>query len=574
MKSFVKYLLLMFLFFPLSAFAELPKQVELDFAVLSGYVIMPMNDEYIVDLDDRDQLHVGDILTLVTPGETIYHPQTREVLGSVYIPTGYLEVVRINSGYSYVKPLSADTRVKNGAQVRRFEQVPALFVDSAEDDGTLARQVKMDLPQFKWLQEGTSEQPMLTFTLNADALVVKTVEGNLLHKYSVKNSQQLDSPPAPVRRPFVGGDTAPEQRIAGKVMTGILTSLRLEDEDRFVGKDLGIIRQNNANQRGVWLGPNIEGNPVGIAVADFDGDGFQETAVALDNRLLISQIKDGKYTEKADVPIPLRLKILSLDAIDLDHDGLPELCMTAVDNVLLASFIVKYDGTDYSRILDNIRWFLRVVEMPDGERQLIGQSMSSEDVPDIFQGKPFLIHLEGQRLVKGDEIVLPGLANMFSFVPFTDNEDKLNYAYLTRGDHLKVVSAEGVELWESNQYFGGTESCFMNVEGNWKADLKPTCILSRLIKTPAKEILAVQNDSLRIMQYYRTYKESRLLSLNWDGFSMAENWRTVSQKGYLGDFAYADANNDGKPDLAMAVKFKHEGLIDKSRSTIVIYELD
>ena len=41
---------------------------------------MPINDEYIVGLDDRDNLYVGDILTLVKPGKNIFHPVTKESL--------------------------------------------------------------------------------------------------------------------------------------------------------------------------------------------------------------------------------------------------------------------------------------------------------------------------------------------------------------------------------------------------------------------------------------------------------------------------------------------------------------
>ena len=51
-------------------------------------------------------------------------------------------------------------------------------------------------------------------------------------------------------------------------------------------------------------------------------------------------------------------------------------------------------------------------------------------------------------------------------------------------------------------------------------------------------------------------------------------WRAASQPGYLGDFGYADADNDGQPELVMVVKFQHKGLTNKARSSIVIYELE
>ena len=99
MKRFFKLFLCLTILIPSIAFAELPHQVELDFAVLSGTVVMAVNDEYLIDLDDRDNLHEGDILTLVKPGKKIFHPQTNEILGTVDIPVGFLQVTRIQSGF-------------------------------------------------------------------------------------------------------------------------------------------------------------------------------------------------------------------------------------------------------------------------------------------------------------------------------------------------------------------------------------------------------------------------------------------------------------------------------------------
>ncbi len=113
-------------------------------------------------------------------------------------------------------------------------------------------------------------------------------------------------------------------------------------------------------------------------------------------------------------------------------------------------------------------------------------------------------------------------------------------------------------MWESTEYFGGTESCFESSESAQLQLRRATCIGSRLIKTPNNEILAAQNVGVRIFDRYRKFTESRLVSLSWNGFQMVENWRTAGLKGYLGDYALADADNDGKQQLVMAVKFKHK----------------
>ena len=167
------------------------EQVQADFAVVGGVVVMAINDEYIIDLDARDNLKIGDILTLVKPGKKIFHPQTKEVLGTVDEAVGFLRVTRILSGYSYAKVLTDGLKPENGAAFKRFEQVPALLVDETAGDAELARRIKTSLPQFNWLEKDAGAGALLTFTLQTGALEVRDARGDSLHKYLVTEDQQL-----------------------------------------------------------------------------------------------------------------------------------------------------------------------------------------------------------------------------------------------------------------------------------------------------------------------------------------------------------------------------------------------
>ena len=74
------FLLILIMSLPIVAWAALPQQVQSDFAVIDGAVVMAINDDYIVDLDVNDNLHVGDILTVVKEGKPIIHPVSKEVI--------------------------------------------------------------------------------------------------------------------------------------------------------------------------------------------------------------------------------------------------------------------------------------------------------------------------------------------------------------------------------------------------------------------------------------------------------------------------------------------------------------
>ena len=85
--------------------AELLDQVRKDFKPLSGYVIMPVQGEFLIDQDGAKGVAVGDLFSVVKPGEKIVHPVTKEVLGSLDEVKALLQVTRVKSGYAYAKPL-------------------------------------------------------------------------------------------------------------------------------------------------------------------------------------------------------------------------------------------------------------------------------------------------------------------------------------------------------------------------------------------------------------------------------------------------------------------------------------
>ena len=573
MNFMLKLFLLVLFCCPAVALAELPELVQSDFAVLEGVVVMPINDEYIVTLEDREDLHIGDILTLVNPGKKVFHPETKELIGSIDEVVGFLQVSRIHSGYSYAKVVTEDLKPEAGAQFKRFEQVPAFLKTAQEADPGLARQLQVNLPQFQWLEEGQVDQALLTFDLQAKALDVRTVQGDSLHKYKVTEDQQLVTTVTSAPRPYTSTQAEPKSKPLQQLANALMGTISQTNEDRFAEMDEAIIRQRQIDREGIWMGPNLAGHPIGLSVADLDGDGQQEVAVLLEKKIVVARIIEGEFGEVAEVPLPGVLKFLSIDALDLDNNGRSELYLSALAGDRPSSFVVEYDGGNYSIVIDSVRWLLRAVNL-SGEisQSLVGQRVGN--IENVFRGDVFHVARKGTELVQGEAIALPENINLFNFTTFTDDKQQVNYAYLTNGDYLKVVSGSGEDLWESAGYFGGSEDDFNLSEKRRDDDPNLTYMPPRMVLMPGHEILVAQNDGQRMVQRFRRFKQSRIVSLAWNGFSMTENWQTSSQQGYLGDFTLADADNDGNAELVMAIKFKHGGLTEAARASIVIYELE
>lgn len=574
MRLFATLIFCLFLIFPFTAIAEIPQAMQADFAPLSGYIIMPVGDEFLIDLDSSSALQEGDILTLIMQGEKVVHPITKEVLGNLELPKGFLQVTRIKSGYSYAKLLFSEIPPAKGDQLKRFEQVPAAFKSTANTTN-LREELKSGLPQLNWLPENSSTQPLVTFELQHNVLTVKDPNGTTLKSYQLIDGQLVASArSASANQNFmVDADPAKNKGFLNKTVNSLIDSIGLGSNDKGLPGQVGIIRSQQALQnQGIWMSPNLAGEPTGIIVADLDGDGQLETLVSMRNEIQIHQINQGKLTEEAKIELPPGTEILSADVLDFDHSGNPQIYLTATEDQRLTSRVLAFSNSGYQFVIENIPWFLRVAELPGEGRTLIGQRTG--DQHQLFVGKPFRVIRNGDQLEQGEELPYSIHVNLFGILPFTGTSGENLIAYLSQQDYLKVSTEQGLELWESSDYFGGTEAVFYNTLDRDGDLIDPIYVQKRILRGPAGEILVAQNDGLRTMKRFRMFKDSRVVALTWNGFALQENWRTSGQNGYLADFALGDADNDGTDELAMVVKFKHKSLLQEARSAIIIYELN
>jgi len=573
MRLLINLTLLLLLALPLNALAELPEQLKKDFAPISGIIVMPVGDKYLVDLDASSNLREGDILTLIMPGEKIIHPVSQKVIGTLDIVKGYLRVTQIKSGYSYATLLTEGITPEKGDQVKRYEQVPVRFA-ADQPNPQLEEDLKSGLPQLNWLSPADTVAPLLVFTLAGNNLIIKNSKGGIFKTFPVSKGQL--SAPAPVTASNQGAfGVEPEEKrsFLNQTVNSLLGSVGLDKKDSRL-ENPGIIQAQNPTQPGtIWIGPRLEGNPVGVTVGDFDNDGQMETAIAMEYELLITRITEGQLQQIASVKFAAGTKLLSIDNIDLDGDGLPEIYLSAASGQILNSQVVEFKNGTYQKTIGQIRWFLRVLDLPDKGKILTGQKLGEYETP--FSDIPFQVLRSGQKLNRGDQLPMPKDVNNLSMTPVSGSGSDALYAFITTSRGLQVTNARSKRLWKSSDSFGGSENSFYNakdINNNEMPD--PIFIEPRLITLPSGEVLAAQNSGALTLRRYHNYTKSRVIALNWNGFALQELWRTTDQGGYLADFFYADADNDGKDELIMAMQFQKKTLISGGRSTVVIYKID
>lgn len=266
-SSFLVFLLSFFTTWtPNAGATETFEQIRHDFRPISGIVVKRVGEEFLINLDASQGLSEGDLFAVVTSGESLLHPLTHEVIGTLEEVKEVLEVTRLKTGYAHARPLGSGQGIEPGDPVRRFDQMKAVFRDHTGLDEELFPLLKGYLPALFWQKaeaahheapdrEGGSikEKTVLQFDLFAERLVVSGAKGQVLHRYGhpLKEDKAGDSPEdqgireaVAAPRPDTEGSSK-EFTTLGTLPGAVLLGAFLEDEGRLLlaatsGRDIRV----------------------------------------------------------------------------------------------------------------------------------------------------------------------------------------------------------------------------------------------------------------------------------------------------------------------------------------------
>ena len=226
-RALILSILLLFAFVP-SAPADVLDELVRDFAPLPGVVVMPADGEFLIDRDAADGIAVGDLFSVVLPGKKIVHPVTGKVLGTLDRVKGTLQVTRIRSGYSHARPLDVKEEILPGDAIRRFEHLPAAFLDTTGRGRPVFDRLRAALPGLEWtyaaaagdgVKPSLPDGAVLAFVLGIDRLEVRGPE-RTLRSYQVPGELRGAPPQAPTgsgkERPKEPGPSAVQGKSNGK----------------------------------------------------------------------------------------------------------------------------------------------------------------------------------------------------------------------------------------------------------------------------------------------------------------------------------------------------------------------
>jgi hypothetical protein len=338
----------------LPALAAVEDDIARDFGPLAGYVVMKENGEFIIDLDAKHGIRLGDIFAVVGPGKDIVHPVSQKVLGKLETFKGIIKVTRMADGYSFARALDESSAITRGDAIRRYALLPAIFWDYSGSGQPIYSKLQQMLPQLKWreyhqTQQQRPSQPKptsatanaLTFIYAQDELVVRDPEFNELRRYALGSASvprkpapqapvaavpSPTGPPSTAKAPLIAPEFKQVQRIAELPNTALMADFLFIDGNLWLASTDGTtIEIFKLTHKLEPVGSSRPPTPARILALKWWVPTGAETPHLVvttweDNTVvgLIFRLAGNRLS-----PLSIRIPRI-LGAFDLDTDGLPE----------------------------------------------------------------------------------------------------------------------------------------------------------------------------------------------------------------------------------------------------------
>ncbi len=339
---------------------------------------------------------------------------------------------------------------------------------------------------------------------------------------------------------------------------------------------------------------NFEMGIRGIDLADVDGDGQLEVILANKSEVMVFRRDGTRLNLIETVTMPVRYQIHSVNAADVNGNGMAEIFISANDPEMPGSRAVEWNGEQFVDLFKEARFYIKPMELPGVGLSLVGQASG---LLPVVEGIYRLSTASGQPEVQ-ERLPIPGIVNLFNFA-YADIEGDGSQEIIALDDSFKLMVFKGGTLvWKSEERFCGTKR-FLGGSPNMMPGTSvrqsdevdgvgqlyvETYVPSRILvsdvdKDGVDDIILNRNpDSLsavvpRMMQF----PSGTMVGLKWNGLGLEELWRTRRIDGYVIDYQVkslvTQLDSEADDELFIGVVL-NGGTFDSllgDKSTVVIY---
>ncbi len=470
-----------------NANADMPEVIAKDFSPLSGVVVMVGDGEVIVDLDESKGLAKGDLLSVMSAGEKLVHPETGKVLGNLEKVKGILKVTRVKDGFSHTRSLQSKG-INIGDTVRRYEKISAVFWDYTGEGKTVFLRLRDELSHMSWMEFDTAQkvkpqdpamipetEMAVVFILKDNSLQVRDPEFLIIREYtlsesmvqqefsSFSNEKTIVPAPAivPVYEPKKGQISRDLSRnISEEATQKDPVGSALESAEPVVGvspaaPQLTVSEGVKPVFQDLHHMDQLPGGPV--LMADFLPDKNGLLLAATDGqKIRIFQVTD-KILLLMEKDSPIYAPILSLSWWKPQNSSSPMLAIVNWLDDKPASTLFSWDNNRLQLVKDRIPRFIAAFDT-DGDRMpetLLGQEY---DPQEFFSYKIQELKLIGNDVeYKKPSLKLPRQFTVFGGLLSDFTGDGVTEAAFIRNEILYIYSGKDA-VFKSSKKMGGSLS--------------------------------------------------------------------------------------------------------------------
>lgn len=417
-----------------------------DFQPVSGYVVLPTQNEFLIDLDASHGVAVGDLFAVVQPGEKITHPVTGAVLGTLDVRKALLQITKVKAGYSHARAVNGASQVARGDVIRRFANLGVAFYDYTGRGESFYSDLIAVLPALEWQDYATAQasrpaKPEAAVG-SADLLVILDDQGlsvrdgayRLLHNY-----------PSPVAKQ--AAVSVPLQRVPGSA-----APYRLEAAPAV---PVGGLRYE-ANFPGFKSSGSI-GFPV--VIADFVQHGAQLLMAASDGKSIKLFVVGEKLQQKVELQLADLAQVASLSWWQPTADKL-YLAVTGWRKPNISSAIYVYSDGQLHAVEQSLTQLLGSFDQDgDGRKELLLSQDFDRD--QVWGTRIKEVSIKGSKVsFAGLDFKLPHRFTVVGSLMADLTGDGMPEIVFVRGGLMYVYSGTK-KLYRSPKMMGGTLSRFI-----------------------------------------------------------------------------------------------------------------
>ncbi len=336
------------------------------------------------------------------------------------------------------------------------------------------------------------------------------------------------------------------------------------------------------------LGPEFDAALQGIAVADLDGDGRKEVAVADKDRISIYAVQgrafrrlwssEGQSWERYN-------NILALDAADINGNGVAELFVTSFFGNEANSYLLEFQKGEWVRTWQEGGLFFRVMPNSRGEPVLYAQRGGADEA---FSGRVNTYAARNGHYEPQSELKLPRGTYIYNFAVGDVRNDGSKQVLQISDEHRLRLFSAGKLRSEPSDRFGGTGVTFdfrpaifaNSLASQSESEFDRLYVHPRLWITDVdgdgtRELVAVRNMATtgRVLKHVVLYDKSKIVALRWGPLGFQILWETPDLEGYISDLFLGDLGDGGEPVLMFAlVRPQRLGLVG-AHSGLFLYRL-